>query len=277
MELRLLKTEIERDRFRISMLETRANRGARFRETARSRVSEIQLAFARLYGVFDNPNDLLGGFSIHCLNEFSQSFPIPNLSHLPPSSIYEAGQLWAVSHEAAQALRKGSMILLGLFQAQALLIYPLIIPRDVSTLYRVFKRVGPPFELPFAETVTGEKVYMQAMLLEGDQLRQQVELASRDGFESRSGHSVIRFDIPNIDANSLSRRSRRHEAMDGSKGAAGPLSATRPDASERAVTSIAGLGERAGVEPSTLSLLRFDGATAKAGPKDPGEDSSSGR
>src|SRR5205823_9580014 len=139
----------ERNTYRAGMMEARAARGGKFRETARSRVSEIQLTFARLYGVFDDadPNRLLGGFSIHCLNEFSQSFPIPNLSHLPPSGIYEAGQLWASSHESAQALRKASMVLLGVLQAQALLIYPLVIPRDVSTLYRVFKRVGPPFEL----------------------------------------------------------------------------------------------------------------------------------
>ena len=100
MELRLLKTDIERDKFRASMSEARARRGARFRETARSRVSEIQLAFARLYGIFNetNPNELCGGFSIHCLNEFSQSFPIPDLNHLPPSAVYEAGQLWTFSH-----------------------------------------------------------------------------------------------------------------------------------------------------------------------------------
>jgi hypothetical protein len=198
MELRLLETDAERNIYRARMREARATKGGKFRETARSRVSEIQLTFARLYGVFDEvePERLLGGFSIHCLNEFSQSFPIPNLTHLPPSGVYEAGQLWAFSHEAALALRKGSMILLGLLQAQALLIYPLIIPRDISQFYKVFKRVGPPFELPFAETLTGDKVYMQAMLLEGDELRRQVELASRDGFETRRAHALLRFHSP---------------------------------------------------------------------------------
>jgi hypothetical protein len=202
MELRLLSTDAERERFRACMREVRTSRGGRFRETARSRISDIQLAFARLYAIVDeaDPDQLLGGFSIHCLNEFSQSFPIPNLTHLPASGVYEAGQLWAFSHEAAQALRKGAMILLGLLQAQAFLIYPLIIPRDVSTLYRVFKRVGPPFELPFAETLMGDKVYMQAMLLEGDDLRQQIEMASRDGFDTRAQHSLIKFDVPNINA-----------------------------------------------------------------------------
>src|SRR5215467_11958205 len=134
VELKLLRTDIERDRFRSGMLKMREARGGKFKETATSRVSEIQLSFARLYAIVDSDDTscLLGGFSIHCLNEFSQSFPVPNLSHLAPSTVYEAGQLWAFSHEAAQALRRGSMILLGLLQAQALLIYPLIIPRDVS-------------------------------------------------------------------------------------------------------------------------------------------------
>lgn len=208
MELRLLGTDGERNTYRAGMLQARATKGGKFRETARSRVSEIQLTFARLYGIFDEaePDRLLGGFSIHCLNEFSQSFPIPNLTHLHPSGVYEAGQLWALSHEAALALRKGSMILLGLLQAQALLIYPLIIPRDISQFYRVFKRVGPPFELPFAETVTGDTVYMQAMLLEGDELRRQVELASRDGFETRRNHGVLRFHAPGVGSNGILER-----------------------------------------------------------------------
>ena len=226
MELRLLETDAERNTYRAGMMEARAAKGGKFRETARSRVSEIQLTFARLYGIFDeaDPNRLLGGFSIHCLNEFSQSFPIRNLSHLPPSGVYEAGQLWALSHEAALALRKGSMILVGLLQAQALLIYPLIIPRDISQFYKVFKRVGPPFELPFAETVTGDKVYMQAMLLEGEELRRQVELASRDGFETRRSHALLRFSSPAVRANGIHEHSKRlllnaeHELRTGTEG-----------------------------------------------------------
>jgi len=215
MELRLLETDAERKTYRAGMLEARAAKGGKFRETTRSRVSEIQLTFARLYGVYDeaDPNHLLGGFSIHCLNEFSQSFPIPNLGHLRPSGVYEAGQLWALSHEAALAMRKGSMILLGLLQAQALLIYPIIIPRDISLFYKVFRRVGPPFELPFAETVTGDKVYMQAMLLEGDDLRQQVDHASRDGFETRRGHSLLKFTAPAVGVSKLLERSRRPAVM----------------------------------------------------------------
>jgi hypothetical protein len=263
MKLRLLFTEAERNRFRQSMSEARANKG-KFRETAHSRVSEIQLMFARLYGVVDetNPDQLLGGFSIHCLNEFSQSFPTPNLSHLPPSEVYEAGQLWAASHEAAQALRKGSMILLGLLQAQALLIYPLIIPRDVSTLYRVFKRVGAPFELPFAETVTGGKVYMQAMLLEGEDLRQQVELACSDGFETRRGHSVIRFDGPNEHASTTRPRlACPPQAIEESARLKGSLPGRRHDASHQEVPAGSSGALLPGLEPSTPSVLSLNGTS----------------
>jgi hypothetical protein len=219
MELRLLKTDVERGRFRANMAKARETRGGKFRETATSRVSEIQLSFARLYAIADSDDtsSLLGGFSIHCLNEFSQSFPLPNLSHLAPSTVYEAGQLWAFSHEAGQALRKA---------AQALLIYPLIIPRDVSSLYRVFKRVSPPFEVPFAETVRGEKVYLQAMLLEGDDLRHEVQRASCDGFETRETHGLIRFEISKMNVNSLSAGSRLRLVMNGSEEPTGSRNAT---------------------------------------------------
>jgi hypothetical protein len=151
--------------------------------------------------------------------------------------VYEAGQLWTVSHEAAQALRKGSIILLGLLQAQALLIYPLIIPRDLSPLFRAFKRVGP-LELPFAETLKGEKVYMQAMLLEGGDLRRQVQLASYGGFETRDGHTSIRFGCQNTDAGSSSG-SRLHLVIGGSEVQTGQLSERQPNRSELPVAGLA--------------------------------------
>jgi hypothetical protein len=122
-----------------------------------------------------------------------------------------------LSHEAFLALRKGAMILMGLLQGDALLIYPLIIPRDISLFYKVFRRVGPPFELPFAETLTGDKVYTQAMLLDGQDLRRQVELTSRDGFETRRGHSLIRFGAPLAGVTSLADRSRRPDTSAGAE------------------------------------------------------------
>jgi hypothetical protein len=205
MELRTLLSESQRQLFKATMIEARAAKGGRFKEKPQSRVSDIQLSFAKLYGVFDDqsdqPNRLLGGFCVHALDEFSESFTVPELSHelakFPPQAVFEAGQLWSLNREAALSLRRACMIFLSLVQAQALLIYPLIIPRDISTFYRVFRRVGQPFTVPFAETVEGEKIWMQAMLLEGEALRDQIRLVGHDGFETRAGHNIIRFGRPN--------------------------------------------------------------------------------
>ena len=200
MELRQLTTQSQRELFRSGMLEARAAKGGKFKESRRSRVSEIHITFGRVFGIFDDqgrdPQRLLGGFTMHSLDEFGQSHPLPNLTHLPAGAVFEAGQLWSFNTEAALSLRYGCMILLGLFQVQAFLIYPIIGPRDQSVFYRSFKRIGPPFELPFAETASGDKIWVQAMLLEGEALRRQVELACESGFETRQGHRLLRFDGP---------------------------------------------------------------------------------
>src|ERR1700683_1193501 len=203
MELRQLTTDADRALFKTSMCDARATRGGTFRETDNSQVSEIQLTFARLFGVFDptssNPDKLRGGFSLHALDEFGQSFPVPDLSQYPPHAVFEAGQLWSLDYNAALALRLGSMIILGLLQAQAFLIYPMVIPTDISKLYRFFRRAGAPFKLPFAETLKGESLWMQAMILDGEALRQQVRLALMRGFETCGGMSTIRFENSDID------------------------------------------------------------------------------
>ncbi len=142
MELRALLSESQRQLFKASMIEARAAKGARFRENTRSRVSDIQLTFATLYGIFDeesgHPDRLLGGFCLHALDEFGESFTVPELSYelvkYSPHTVFEAGQLWSFHREAALSLRTACMILLALRQAQALLIYPVIIPRHFDVL-----------------------------------------------------------------------------------------------------------------------------------------------
>jgi hypothetical protein len=203
MELRLLTREADRGLFKNSMHDARAKRGGTFRENSSSRVSDIQLTFARLFGVYEEnssePEKLRGGFSLHALNEFGQSFPTPDLTEYPPHAVFEAGQLWSSDFNAALTLRHGSLIVLGLLQAQAFLIYPMVIPTDISKLYRSFRRVGPPFKLPYAETLDGDPVWMQAMILDGEALRAQVRLAMMGGFQSDGVISSIRFGISRSD------------------------------------------------------------------------------
>jgi hypothetical protein len=203
MELRLLTTDAERELFKTSMRYARAKRGAAFRETGHSRVSDIQLTFARLFGVYDEnssePEKMRGGFSLHALNEFGQSFPVPDLSQYNPASLFEAGQLWSLDFNAALTLRLGSLIVLGLLQAQAFLIYPIVIPTDISKLYRSFRRVGPPFKLLYAETIEGEPVWMQAMILDGEAFRTEIQTAMKRGFQSCGGVLSIRFGLSKLD------------------------------------------------------------------------------
>ena len=87
-------------------------------------------------------------------------------------------------------MRLGSIILLGLFRAEALIIYPIVWPRDISLLYKTFRRVGPQFQPPFVQTAAGEELWVQAMLLDGEELRRQIDLALASGFETRDGHKL---------------------------------------------------------------------------------------
>src|SRR6266849_7126750 len=88
MELRQLKTESERRAFARRLSEVRAMRGAGFGETHRSVIGEVHVAFSKLYGLYDErgstPDEMIGGFAMHDLAMFSQSYPKPDLTHLPP-------------------------------------------------------------------------------------------------------------------------------------------------------------------------------------------------
>jgi hypothetical protein len=50
--------------------------------------------------------------------------------------------------------------------------------------------------VPFAQTLEGEKIWMQAMLLDGEGLRDQMRLVGQHGFETREEHTLIRFGRP---------------------------------------------------------------------------------
>lgn len=207
MELRLLSSETEREMFergltaaRVSGGSGRGERGSLrigFKEKSRSRVGQIHLAYGRLYGLFDeqapDPDRILGGFAIHALDEFGQSYPKPDLTHFPPESVYEGGELWAATKGAAIAARQGCCVLLGLVEAQALLVYPILKPWNLTFAYRDCKAVGAPIEWPYVETLSGEKFLVQPMILEGDSLRTRTSQAMESGFYAREDLSLIRF------------------------------------------------------------------------------------
>ena len=136
MELRLLKTDAERRAFTDHLAGARATHGAGFTETPQSLVGEVHLTFGRLYCLFDEsgptPHEMLAGFVMHNLATFSQSYPKPDLSHLPPNEVFEIGELWAAVAGAARAVRHGCAILTDLLQARAVLVYPIFKPWNLT-------------------------------------------------------------------------------------------------------------------------------------------------
>jgi hypothetical protein len=200
MELRLLSTEAEKRAFAHSLSQARTTRGAGFSETRRSLVGEAHLAFGRLYAVLDNegpnPESMLAGFSIHDLATFPQTYPKPDLTHLPPEAVIECGELWAVAAGGARLARHAGWILAGILHAHALLVYPIFKPWNLSYMYKGFERVGDPIEWPYARTLDDGKIFVQAMVLEGEALARTIKEAGEFGFQAVDGERRIIFNSP---------------------------------------------------------------------------------
>ncbi|MGH8014438.1 MAG: hypothetical protein ACREQ4_18265 [Candidatus Binataceae bacterium] len=200
MELRRLYTDEEKRLFTHNLIQARMTRGAGFSETKQSVIGEVHLAFGRLYALFDNegpnPHQMIAGFVTHDLGSFSQSYPKPDLSQYPPETVFESGELWAQEPGAARLARHAGWILAGLFGAQALLVYPIYKPWNLSWMYKGFTRMGEPIEWPYARTLEGGKIHVQAMVLEGERLARVVTEAGACGFESLDGDRHFVFNNP---------------------------------------------------------------------------------
>jgi hypothetical protein len=200
MELRLLETETERAEFEHSLTEARATKGSGFMEKRRSLLGRVHMAFADLWAVFDEtsstPDRMLAGFAMHSLDLFSQSYPKPDLTHVEPAEVFEVGELWALSLGAGAAARHGGFIVLGLQNASTLLIYPIVKPWDLTGGYPDYRAVDSPIEWPFAETLDEQKIYVQPMLLDGENLSRRISAAMGAGFEADDGNRRLRFENP---------------------------------------------------------------------------------
>jgi hypothetical protein len=202
MELRLLVEDDQRRVFARRMIEARAKRGIGFSETKRSLLGKVHLAFAQLYGLFEHDGDpadrMISGFSQHDLGSFPQTYPKPDVSHLPARSVIECGELWSFSKGAGLLARRGAAILAGLFQARAILVYPVAKPWDGTISYAEtnFVKACEPVDWPYGQTLDGAKIWVQPMLLDGDNLQKLIHRVFEMGFETREHHTVIRFDNP---------------------------------------------------------------------------------
>jgi hypothetical protein len=200
MELRLLESETERAAFERSLTEARATKGSGFMEKRRSRLGRVHMAFADLWAVFDEtsstPDRMLGGFAMHSLDLFSPSYSKPDLTDEEPATVFEVGELWALSLGAGAAARHGGFIVLGLQDASTLLIYPIVKPWDLTGGYPDYRAVDAPIEWPFAETLDAQKIYVQPMLLDGANLKRRISGAMGAGFETRDDNRRIYFENP---------------------------------------------------------------------------------
>ncbi|HLH75602.1 MAG TPA: hypothetical protein VKV28_02230 [Candidatus Binataceae bacterium] len=220
MELRLLETAPERAAFELALSRARATKGIGFCETSRSRLGQAHIAFADLYGIFEatasGPSRMVAGFAIHSLDTFPQSYAKPDLTHLPPDQVAEVGELWSSTLSGGMAARWGCTILSGLLQFRTVLIYPIVQPWDLTGAYPDFERAGEPTVWPFAQTLSGDKILVQPMLIQGDRLRRSIAAAWEVGFETSNCNRCVRFSNPvkaTIDARRRVRRDRLQEMV----------------------------------------------------------------
>ncbi len=209
MEVRLLSTGAERKAFERGFTDARAVKARGFREKKSSRLSRLQLTFDDLYGVFEDgdrdSSRMIAGFGIHSLDQFGLTCPRPDLSYLPPETVFELDKLWSVaglngiSIRAARALftaRAGCVIIPALKGAQALVIYAVTRRWDMTAVYPEFQSVGSPVRYPYLETLDGGPVHVQPMVLQGRALLEVMSHFWAEGFETNDDYSRIRIKNP---------------------------------------------------------------------------------
>lgn len=191
MQLRLLTNAYERQLFARGLAQARSNRDAGFTETPKSRLAAAHLAFGNLYGLFEHADDpterMIAGLATHDLETLPQSYSKPDLSHLPPGSVIECGELWAASKGGGLLARRGILIVWKLSGVRAVLAYAVVRPSDRSKSFEesYLERVGDLVEYPYLRALDGSPVWVQPMVLWEEGLRKL--------FDERVGSA--RFDI----------------------------------------------------------------------------------
>jgi hypothetical protein len=201
MELRQMVTDHERQIFANSLAEARATRGFGFRETSRSVIGKAHIQFGNLYALFEDQDaateQMVGGFIAHDLATFPQSFPKPHLSHLPPRCVIEGGELWSLSRGAGRIAHHVAAAVVGLLQARAVIVYPIVDPMDLTTphLRLGFVPACERIKWPFIETNDGREIWIQPLILEGDALERYIGAGFDFLFHANAGaRPILRFD-----------------------------------------------------------------------------------
>lgn len=205
MELRQLVTECERQIFGKYLAEARATRSSiGLRETSRSHLCKAHLTFGNLYAIYERPDDsrerMLGGFILHDLATLPQSYPKPDLSHLPPRLVLEGSELWSLSKGIGRIAAGAAAAVAGISQAKAIVVYPVISPIDRTRPYVQygFAEGCERIRWPWGETVDGREVWVQPMVLEGEKLVEYVRAGFDFIFQTSDSRRPLRFDLPAV-------------------------------------------------------------------------------
>jgi len=198
MELRLLLTEYERMIFGDRLTQARAKRGMKFREKPRSRLAKIQLAFGTLYGLFETEADpvelMIAGIAMHDLEMFPQTCPRPDLSDLPPATVLECSDLWSLRKGAGLFAWCGVAVPAMLQQTQAVLAYLAADPENIGFYVGAgFVTAGEPVRYPYLETLAGDPILAQPMVIEGNALHAVTAGVSKLVIGTSADHTIIRL------------------------------------------------------------------------------------
>jgi hypothetical protein len=201
MELRQLVSDHERQVFAKCLGEARATRGFGFRETSRSALGKAHIQFGSLYALFDDEGgaaeQMVGGFISHNLATLPQSYPRPDVSHLPPRYVIEGGELWSLSRGAGRVAHHVAAAVVGLLQAKAVIVYPIIEPVDLTTehLRLGFAAASERVKFPYGETIDGREIWVQPLILEGERLEDYIGAGFEFLFHANPGERpMLRFD-----------------------------------------------------------------------------------
>jgi hypothetical protein len=153
-----------------------------------------------LYALFENESDpaerMLAGFGMHDLGTLPQSYPAPDMSHLPAHLVFEGTELWSLSRGVAPIAASAAAAVAGILQAKAILVYPICKPFDLSTPYTRFHfRSCEPVKFPYGQTNDGDEIWVRPMVLEGDKLEDYVRAGFDSLFRSQPEHGGLQFSI----------------------------------------------------------------------------------
>jgi len=196
MQVRELTTEKERRIFADRVNLARATRGIGFVDNSASRL-EKHLEVGSAYGIFEadgeEADDMVAGFIMHDLRSLPQSFSKPDLSHLPPESVIEGGTLWSLSRGAAGIARQIAPVIVGTLQAKAVLLYPVCRPLDLTAPHRELGFIDACEPIPnrFAKSLGGERLWVQPLILEGENLQAYVRWGFDCLFRGENGRQVF--------------------------------------------------------------------------------------